>query len=227
MRAHVARLRAPIYSGDALGNAARVCLRVSGFRSLSAKCSLEPVSSVQPIATCNLEAVYLCPYIVLFYILFYSVYCIQVYRCFVPVYGNLERVSLRVSTFHSPFENFSLPSVISFSLRRFITVWHAFVYARQVFLSDNCSFEFVCFSIASCMSTVWLYVSRKLSTFHICTFLSIAFLPVIYILRILFHLVISVLPWFIAVWHAPVHAYSVFIFCTWSILWNLLLSWIF
>lgn len=139
----------------------------------------------------------------IFYFTLYSTqFIVFSYRYFVPVYGNLERVSLRVSRFHFPFENFSLLSVISFSLCRFITVWHAFVYACQVFLSDNCSFEFVCFSITSCMSGVWLYESCKLSTFYICTFLSIAFLSMIYIFRILFHLVISVLPWFIAVWHA-------------------------
>lgn len=149
------------------------------------------------------------------------------HRSFVPVCGNLERVSLRVSDFYFAFENCSLLSVISFSLCRFITVWHAFVYACPVFLSDNCSFEFVCFSIASCMSSVWLYVSCKLSTFYICTFLSIAFLSMIYIFRILFHLVISVLPWFIAVWHASLYVYSVFIFYTWTVLWNLLFTCIF
>lgn len=163
-----------------------------------------------------------------FCFIFYSTQFIVVsYRCSVPVYDNLERVSLRVSGFYFPFENCSLLSVISFSLCRFITVSHAFVYACPVFLSDDCSFEFVCFSITSCMAIVWLYVSCKLSALYICMFLSIAFLSMIYIFRILFHLVISVLPWFIAVWHAPVYVYSVFILYTSTVLWNLLFSCIF
>lgn len=164
----------------------------------------------------------------LFYFTFYPTqFIVFSYRSFAPVYGNLERVSLRVSDFYFVFGNCSLLSVISFSLYRFITVWHAFVYACPVFLSDNCSFGFVCFSITSCMSSVWLYVSCKLSTFYICMFLSIASLSMIYIFRILFHLVIGVLPWFIAVWHASVYVYSVFIFYTWTVLWNLLFSCIF